>query len=77
MTAGLELNGYHCAWLVPGGAARDVVAADRITRAAGLGALDPAEEQAIFTRFHAEAREHLGRFGLAIADIRDRLVVPA
>ena len=34
----LELNGYHCAWLVPGNAAAEVVEADRITRASGLGA---------------------------------------
>jgi len=73
---GLELSGYHCAWLVPGGAADDVVAADRITREAGLGALKPEEEQAIFAQFFGDARAHLGRLGLGIADVAKRIQLP-
>jgi hypothetical protein len=72
----LELGGYHCAWLVPGGAADDVVAADRITRTAGLGALLPEEERAIFAQFFEEARAHLGRLGLPIADVSGRIRLP-
>ena len=73
---GLELSGYHCAWLVPGGAADDVVAADRITRAAGLGALKPEEEQAIFAQFFGDARTHLARLGLQIADASKLIRLP-
>ena len=74
--SGLELSGYHCAWLAPENVANDVVAADRITRAAGLGALDPEEERAIFSQFFIEAREHLGRLGLAITDVSARIRIP-
>lgn len=69
----LEFNGYHCAWLVPENAAADVVAADRITRAAGLGALTPEEERAIFRRWYADTRSQLAKLGIAIADRSDRI----
>jgi hypothetical protein len=72
----LELGGYHCAWLAPGGIAGDVVAADRITRDAGLGALTPEEECAIFGQFFAEARARLGEMGLPIADVGERIRLP-
>ena len=72
----LELGGYHCAWLVRDGAADDVVAADRITRAAGLGALKPEEERAIFAQFFEDARAHLGRLGLPVADVSGLIRLP-
>lgn len=72
----LELNGYHCAWLVPQAAAHDVVEADRITRAAGLGAMTPHEELEIFRQFYGEARDHLARLGIVIADHAGRIRPP-
>lgn len=74
---GLLCSGAICAWLTPGAIARDVVAADETTRKAGLGAMSSAEESAIVTQFLGEAREHLGRLGVTIADIRARVGVPA
>jgi hypothetical protein len=74
---GLLCSGAICAWLAPGGIARDVVAADEITRKAGLGAMSAAEESSVATQFLDEAREQLARLGVTIADIRDRVTVPA
>ena len=76
MVSGLELSGYHCAWLVQGGLARDVVAADSVTRAAGLGALTPEEERAIFVQFFADAHANLARLGLSIADVSRLIELP-
>lgn len=69
----LEFNGYHCAWLVPDNAAAEIIAADRITREAGLGALTPDEELGIFRQFYAEARAQLATLGIAIADRSERI----
>ena len=69
---GLLLSGAICAWLAPGGIADDIVAADAITRQAGLGAMSVAEESAVVAQFLGEARDHLARLGLAMADMRDR-----
>lgn len=74
---GLLCSGAICAWLAPGGIAGDVVAADEITRKAGLGAMSAAEESAVVTQFLGEAREHLARLGVTIADFRGRVGVPA
>ncbi len=71
----LEFNGYHCAWLAPERAGAEIVAADRITRAAGLGALTAEEELAIFRRWYAETRTQLGALGIAIADRSDRITL--
>lgn len=60
----VELRGYHCAWLVPGGAAADVVEADRVTARAGLGALAPEEERAIVARYLARTREKYASLGI-------------
>jgi len=62
----LELNGYHCAWLVPGDAARQIVEADALTRMAGLGANSEAEEVAILTQFASEARDKFATLGLPL-----------
>jgi len=70
---GLLLSGAICAWLAPDGIARDIVEADGITREAGLGAMHVMEEREIVLQFLAEAREHLARLGVTIADIRDRI----
>ena len=74
---GLLCSGAICAWLAPGGIARDVVAADGITREAGLGAMRATEESVVVTQFLGEAREHFARLDVAIADIRGRVGVPA
>ena len=70
---GLLLSGAICAWLAPGGVAGDVVAADEITRTAGLGAMSAAEESAVVVQFLGEAREHLAKLGVTVADIRGRI----
>ena len=74
---GLLCSGAICAWLAGNGIADDVVSADEITRSAGLGAMSAAEESAIVVQFLGEARDHLARLGVTIADIRGRLTVPA
>ena len=74
---GLLLSGAICAWLAPGGIANDVVAADEITRKAGLGAMSAEEESAVVAQFLGEAREHLAKLGVAVADIRGRIGVGA
>lgn len=60
----LELAGYHCAWLVPGDAAAEIVAADEATRAAGLGASSVAEETAVLKQWFAEARTAFAKLGI-------------
>lgn len=74
---GLLCSGAICAWLAPGGIAADVVAADGITRKAGLGAMTEPEESAVVKQFLGEASEHLARLGVTIADIRGRIGVGA
>src|SRR5215469_6927381 len=46
----IELRGYRCAWLA-GDATADIVEADRITAAAGLGAATREEEKPVLRRF--------------------------
>ena len=70
---GLLLSGAICAWLAPGGIAADIVAADETTRKAGLGAMSPAEEAAVVVQFLEEAKAHLQRMGVTIADVTGRL----
>jgi hypothetical protein len=70
---GLLLSGAICAWLAPGGIAADIVAADEVTRNAGLGAMSAAEEAAVTAQFLAEAKEHLQRLGVTIADVTRRV----
>ena len=48
----IELHGLRCAWLA-GDAAADIVAADRLTREAGLGAATRDEEEPVLRRFLA------------------------
>lgn len=66
-------HGYHCAWLVPGGAGKEVVDADRATAAAGLGALDPEAERKILTVYLDIAYGKFAALGIAV----DRLDIPA
>ena len=70
---GLLLSGAICPWLAPNGIAADIVAADRVTRAAGLGAMSVEEERAVVVQFLGEAREHFERLGVSFADLRDRV----
>lgn len=74
---GLLCSGAICAWVASNGIADDVVRADEITRRAGLGAMNAAEESAIVVQFLGDAREHLARLRITIADIRDRLTLEA
>jgi hypothetical protein len=63
----VELAGYHCAWLVPDGAAAEIVAADETTHRAGLGAAGRADEAAVLGRFLTEAAAQLAAIGVAVA----------
>ncbi len=63
----VELAGLHCAWLVADGAADDIVAADRITRDAGLGATTADEEAPVLRAVVAEALARFARLGIALA----------
>lgn len=60
-------GGYHCAWLVPDGAASDIVAADKSTAAAGLGALSPDHEQSILAQYLETACAKFSALGIEIA----------
>ena len=62
----LELNGYHCAWLAPGDVAAEIVAADDVTRRAGLGASSVAEETAVLRRWFEDARGTFAKIGIAV-----------
>jgi hypothetical protein len=62
----VELQGFHCAWLAPNGAAAEIVAADLITRDAGLGATTEAEEAPVLHRFVTEAAGQFARLGVAL-----------
>lgn len=65
----IELAGYHCAWLAANDCAADIVAADRITREAGLGACTPDEELAVLTRYLGDARSRLARLGVSLPPV--------
>lgn len=62
--AGFVDSGLTCAWMAADGAGDAVVAADRITRAAGLGAMTPDEERAVLAPYLAECRDRLAAHGL-------------
>jgi hypothetical protein len=59
----VELRGFRCVWLAD--AARDIVAADRLTHAAGLGAATRDEEEPVFRRFLADAAAQFTRLGVS------------
>lgn len=65
----VEFKGYHCAWLAPDDAADEIVAADRITSEAGLGALTPEAEGEIVADYLTLAREKFAGFGVALPDM--------
>jgi hypothetical protein len=70
----VELKGFRCVWL--GNAAGDIVAADRLTHTAGLGAATRDEEEPVLRRFLADAVAQFARLGITIslpASFRDRL----
>ena len=62
----IEFAGFHCASLAAGDCAADIVAADRITRDAGLGGCTADEECAVLVRYVAEARARLARLGVVL-----------
>lgn len=73
---GMELRGYHCAWLAEqdsagNSVAADIVEADRVTAEAGLGALTPEQEADILRSAIGGARERLAALGVAVPDIDD------
>lgn len=65
----VEFKGYHCAWMAPDNAAADIVAADRITAGAGLGALTPEAEGEIVANYLTVARDKFAELGVSIPDI--------
>src|SRR6185312_7864086 len=66
VVAAVELAGLRCAWLA-GEAAAEIVAADRLTRAAGLGAATPAEEEAVLRRYLADAAAQFAGLGVSLS----------
>jgi len=54
----IELAGFRCVWLSQ---AADIVEADRITRAAGLGAATREEEEPVLRRYLADAAGQLAK----------------
>jgi len=65
----VEFRGYHCAWMTPGGAAADVVAADTKTAEMGLGALPPEAERAILADYLALAHGRLENLGINVTPL--------
>jgi hypothetical protein len=61
----VELGGFRCAWLA-GPAAAEIVAADRITHDAGLGATTEAQEAPVLRRFVTEALAQFAALGVAV-----------
>ena len=70
---GLLCSGAICAWLAHNGIADDIVAADDVTRKAGLGGMSVDEEAAVVMLFLGESRDHLAKLGVTIADFRGRI----
>ncbi len=73
---GMELRGYHFAWLAEQDnagniVAADIVAADQITAQAGLGALTPEQEADILRSAIGGARERLAALGVTVPDFDD------
>lgn len=68
---GIELRGYHCAWLAGGDSGREIVAADEVTARAGLGALEPGQEREILRQFFAGARTRLDALGITLPPFDD------
>jgi len=65
----VEFKGYHCAWMAADNAAEEIVVADRITAAAGLGALTPEAEAAIVSDYLALARDRFAALGIDMPTI--------
>ncbi len=68
--AGFVDSGAVCAWLAPDGAGDAIVAADRIAREAGLGAMTVDEERAVLALYLAECRVRLAGHGLRLPERR-------
>jgi hypothetical protein len=64
--AEVEFKGFRCVWLDREGCAADLVAADRITRDAGLGATGEEEEKPVLIRFLADAAKQFATLGIAL-----------
>jgi len=61
----IEFAGFRCVWLCP--SATDIAEADRITRAAGLGAATRAEEEPVLRRYLTDAAAQLAKLGIVAA----------
>lgn len=59
----VELAGFRCVWLA-GAAGADLAEADRVTRAAGLGAAAREEEEPVLRSFLADAAAQFARLGI-------------
>jgi hypothetical protein len=63
----VELKGFRCIWL--GGAAGDIVEADRLTHTAGLGAATRDEEEPVLRRFLIDAAAQFARLDVSLSPI--------
>ncbi|HEU0218655.1 MAG TPA: hypothetical protein VFQ90_18510 [Stellaceae bacterium] len=61
----VELKGFRCVWLAD--AAGDIAEADRLTRAAGLGAATRDEEEPVLRRFLANTVTQFAGLGVSLA----------
>jgi len=67
----VELEGYRCASLAPPGQTEDLVAAEAISAAAGLGGVNTERERQIFGAWWAESTERLANLGVGVASLSD------
>lgn len=67
----VELAGYHCASLAPPGQTEDLVEAEAISAAAGLGGVNAEQERQIFTTWLTESTERIATIGVTVAPISD------
>lgn len=63
----LVLGGYQSTAFAPPGSVIHVLEADAYTRAAGLGAMLPAEEVSVVRQYVADARQRFGALGIHVA----------
>ena len=67
----VELEGYRCASLAPAGQTEDLVAAEAVSAAAGLGGVTAAQEREILRSWWAESSQQLAGVGVEVAELSD------
>ena len=68
----VELEGYRCPSLAPPGQTEDLVEAEAISAAAGLGGVNAEQERQILRAWWVEGTERLAKIGVGVAPLVDQ-----